>query len=154
MPEEISRLLQNGHDTIVRKWAEKVSSDRRVRSDAQLTYLQLLDHVPEIVDELRAALVAGERPEGASLQEARKHGRARWKQGYELKEVVRELTLLRATVVEFLDTYRGALSTKSPDLLVHFYNRIAGFMDEEMYLTVEAYLEAHRDAFQNTSSTN
>ena len=142
MPEEISRLLLNGHDTIVRNWAEKVSADRRVRSDARLTYLQLIDHVPQIVEELRTALASGERPDGQMLVEGQKHGRTRWHQGYELKEVVRELTLLRATVVEFLDTYRAALPHKTPDQIMKSYNRIAGFMDEEIYRTIEAYLEA------------
>jgi hypothetical protein len=146
MPDEITRLLQNGHDTIVRNWAEKVTHDRRVRSDAALTYLQLIDHVPEIVEELSGALARGERPGGQLLEEAQKHGRTRWQQGYELKEVVRELTLLRATLVEFLDTYHGALPPQRAPEIVKSYNRIAGFMDEEIYRTVEAYLEAHRDS--------
>ncbi|HEX7177858.1 MAG TPA: RsbRD N-terminal domain-containing protein [Pyrinomonadaceae bacterium] len=145
MTEDITGLLRHGHDTIVRSWAEKVTADRRVRTDAQLTYLQLLDHVPDIVEELREALASGERPDGQLLEEARNHGRTRWQQGYELKEVVRELTLLRAAVVEFIDAYRGALATPPPDL-VRSYNRIAGFMDEEIYRTIEAYLEAHREA--------
>ncbi len=146
MAQEISRLLLNGHETIVRNWAEKVTSDRRVRSDEGLTYLQLIDHIPDIVEELREALAAGDRPERTMLKEGCKHGRVRWHQGFELKEVVRELTLLRMTVVEFLDAYRGAIPAKTPDQLVQSYNRIAGFMDEEIYKTVEAYLEAHRDS--------
>ncbi len=154
MPEEISRLLLNGHDTIVRNWAEKVSADRRIRSDSRLTYLQLIDHVPEIVDELRQALASGERPDGQMLTEGQKHGRARWHQGYELKEVVRELTLLRATLVEFLDTYRAALPHKTPDQIVKSYNRIAGFMDEEIYRTIEAYLEAHGGPTREGSANN
>jgi len=143
MPEEISRLLQKGHDTIVRNWAEKVTSDRRVRNDARLTYLQLIDHIPNIVEELRQALANGDRPDGATLREGKTHGRVRWQQGYELKEVVRELTLLRTTVVEFIDAYRGALPARTSEQLAQSYNRIAGFMDEEIYKTVEAYLEAH-----------
>ena len=155
MPDEITRLLQNGHDTIVRNWAEKVSNDRRVRSDAGLTYLQLIDHVPEIVEELRGALDGGERPGAQMLHEGQKHGRMRWKQGYELKEVVRELTLLRATLVEFLETYQRALSRHGASDVVKSYNRIAGFMDEEIYRTVEAYLEAHRDSVRpNGDSVN
>ena len=155
MPDEITHLLQRGHDTIVRNWAEKVTRDRRVRSDAALTYLQLIDHVPEIVEELSGALSRGERPDGQLLEEAQKHGRTRWKQGYELKEVVRELTLLRATLVEFLDTYQGALPSQRAPEIVRSYNRIAGFMDEEIYRTVEAYLEAHRDSVRpNNSNVN
>ncbi|MBV9210993.1 MAG: hypothetical protein JOZ52_10210, partial [Acidobacteria bacterium] len=57
MPEDISRLLQSGADLIVREWTHKVSSDRRVNSDAGLTYLQLVDHVPQILEEIRRAIV-------------------------------------------------------------------------------------------------
>lgn len=143
MAEEISRLLKNGSETIVQKWTEKVTTDHRVKSDACLSYVQLVDHVPQIVEELGVALAS----EGAAmgermLQEGREHGRQRWHQGYELKEVVRELTLLRATLLEFIDTYRGALSMRSADQISQSFRRISGFMDEEIYKTVEAYLDA------------
>ena len=150
MTDEIRRLLKNGQETIVRTWTEKVTSDRRINSDERLSYLQLVDHIPQIVEELHDALGIGDGG-GAMLTEGREHGRQRWRQGYELKEVVRELTLLRVTVVEFLDAYRGALPIQTPEQLVHSYNRIAGFMDEEIYKTIEAYLEAHHDGHQSSS---
>ncbi len=145
MNEHISRLLQNGQETIVQRWTEKVVQDRRINSDARLTYLQLVDHIPQIVEELRKALASSERAENRMLQEGREHGRQRWRQGYELKEVVRELTLLRATLLEFIDTYRGALSHQSPELLSLSYRKINGLIDEEIYRSVEAYLSAARD---------
>lgn len=143
MPEEISRLLKNGQETIVRDWTEKVTADRRINSDARLSYVQLIDHVPQIVEELRRAL-ADPTAEPRALEQGKEHGRQRWRQGYELKEVVRELTLLRATLVEFLEKYRAALTSQKPEQLSHFYHRINGFMDEEIYKTVEAYLDAPR----------
>jgi hypothetical protein len=96
MTEEISRLLASGSEQIVRTWSEKVMSDRRVQSDAQLTYVQLIDHIPQIIDELKYAMATSLPVE--ALKEANKHGRQRWRQGYELKEVIRELILLRATL--------------------------------------------------------
>jgi hypothetical protein len=59
-----------------------------------------------------------------------------------LKEVIRELILLRATLLEFLETYRGAMRQHSLDQLARAYRQINGFMDEELYKTVEAYLDA------------
>ena len=148
MSEEISRLLRNGQETIVRDWTEKVTADRRVNSDARLSYLQLIDHIPQIVEELQFALVAEPR-EGVMLREGKEHGRQRWRQGYELKEVVRELTLLRATLVEFLERYRGALPLSAPDELTRSFNRINLFMDDEIYKTVEAYLDASHNPQAN-----
>ena len=140
MSQELSRLLENGSETIVRKWTEKVTSDRRVCSDAELTYAQLLDHVPQIVAELTNAL-ADESRDVRTLIEGKEHGRLRWRQGYDLKEVVRELTLLRATVMEFIDSYGGAMRAQSTEQLSKSFHRINGFMDEELYKTIEAYLE-------------
>lgn len=148
MTDEIRRLLRNGQETIVRTWTEKVAADRRVSSDERLSYLQLVDHIPQIVEELHDAL-GHAREEVPMLSEGREHGRQRWRQGYELKEVVRELTLLRVTLVEFLELYRGALPARAPEELTHSFHRINVFMDDEIYRTVEAYLDASRNPQSN-----
>ena len=148
MKDAIRQLLKNGQETIVRTWTEKVTADRRVHTDERLSYLQLVDHIPQIVEELQFALVS-EPHGGQMLREGREHGRQRWRQGYELKEVVRELTLLRATLVEFLERYRGALPAGAPEELTRSYHKINLFMDDEIYRTVEAYLDASRNPQSN-----
>jgi hypothetical protein len=148
MKDEIRRLLKNGQETIVRTWTEKVTADRRINSDERLSYLQLVDHIPQIVEELHDALGDGN-GHGAMLTQGREHGRQRWRQGYELKEVVRELTLLRATLVEFIELYRGALPPRPPEELARSFHRINVFMDDEIYRTVEAYLDASKNPEAN-----
>lgn len=148
MTNEICRLLKNGQETIVRTWTEKVAADRRITSDEGLSYLQLVDHIPQIVEELHDAL--GEASVRAlALTQGREHGRQRWRQGYELKEVVRELTLLRVTLVEFIELYRGALPPRPPEELTRSFHRINVFMDDEIYRTVEAYLDASKNPESN-----
>ena len=83
------------------------------------------------------------------LSEGREHGRQRWRQGYELKEVVRELTLLRATLVEFLERYSGALPSRTPEELTRSLNHVNLFMDDEIYKTVEAYIAASQNPQAN-----
>ena len=148
MTDEIRRLLKNGQETIVRTWTEKVTADRRINSDARLSYLQLVDHIPQIVEELHDALGDGN-GHGHVLTQGREHGRQRWRQGYELKEVVRELTLLRVTLVEFIELYRGALPPRPPEELSRSFHRINVFMDDEIYRTVEAYLDASANPESN-----
>ena len=148
MKDDISRLLKTGQETIVRDWTEKVTSDRRINSDARLSYLQLIDHIPQIVEELQQAIARGER-ESRMLREGSEHGRQRWRQGYELKEVVRELTLLRATLVEFLERYSGALPARTPEEITRSLNHINLFMDDEIYRTVEAFLDASQNPRSN-----
>lgn len=148
MTDEICRLIKNGQETIVRTWTEKVTADRRVNSDERLSYLQLVDHIPQIVEELHDALGKGN-GEKPMLIQGREHGRQRWRQGYELKEVVRELTLLRVTLVEFIELYRGALPPRPPEELARSFHRINVFMDDEIYRTVEAYLDASKNPESN-----
>ena len=148
MTDEIRRLLKNGQETIVRTWTDKVSADRRINSDERLSYLQLVDHIPQIVEELHDALDEG-RAAVPMLTQGREHGRQRWRQGYELKEVVRELTLLRVTLVEFIELYRGALPPRTPEELTRSFHRINVFMDDQIYRTVEAYLDASRNPQSN-----
>ena len=145
MSDDIRRLIKNGQETIVRTWTEKVTADRRVQSDERLSYLQLVDHIPQIVEELHDALADASAERPAVLCEGREHGRQRWRQGYELKEVVRELTLLRVTLVEFVELYRGALPSRPLEELTRSFHRINIFMDDEIYRTVEAYLDASRN---------
>lgn len=145
MNQEVSRLLETGSETILRQWSQKVASDKRVQSDAQLDYLQLIDHVPQIIDELRQALARDAHPDTGSLIKGKEHGRQRWRQGYELKEVVRELMLLRSTLMEYIETARDQMPPKTFEQFSRAYRQINGFMDEELYKTVEAYLEAPRD---------
>jgi hypothetical protein len=148
LTEEIRRLLKNGQETIVRTWTEKVSADRRVNSDERLSYLQLVDHIPQIVEELHEAL-GNRHGEAPVFTKGREHGRQRWRQGYELKEVVRELTLLRVTLVEFIELYRGALPPRPPEELTRSFHRIHIFLDEEIYRTVEAFLDASANPQSN-----
>lgn len=145
MTDEMSCLLETGAETILRAWTQKVSSDKRVHSDAHLDYLQLVDHVPQIIEELRQALARDASPDTASLLKGKEHGRQRWRQGYELKEVIRELMLLRTTLLEFIEEAREKMSAQTFEQLSRAYRQINGFMDEELYKTVEAYLEAPRD---------
>lgn len=145
MTNEVSRLLETGSETIVRTWTQKVASDKRVQSDAQLNYIQLIDHVPQIIEELRQALARDAHPDTGSLRKGREHGRQRWRQGYELKEVIRELMLLRTTLMEFIETSSTKLAVATAEQLSPAYRKLNGFMDEELYKTVEAYLEAPRD---------
>ena len=83
MPEEISRLLASGQETIVRNWTEKVTADRRINSDERLSYLQLVDHIPQIVEELRRALLY--EPRGVMLTQGMQN-KEREREGRELKE--------------------------------------------------------------------
>ncbi|SAL05664.1 two-component regulatory system sensor kinase [Caballeronia arationis] len=73
----------------------------------KLTYEQLADHLPEILERLCVALDAQdlEAVEQAMERDARLHGIVRWRQGYRIEELVRELDLFHLTLSDALDEF-------------------------------------------------
>ena len=92
---------------LTEQWMDAVASDPDLVEVDKLTYPQLADHLPEILEGLCAALDVEdlERVESWLERDARLHGKLRWKQGYRIDELVRELDLFRqmltGAIVEF-----------------------------------------------------
>lgn len=154
MSDQISLFLQIHMEEIVHTWTEKVTADERVRSDARLSYAQLKDHVPHIVHELGYAMASWDAGDTACLVKGKDHGRQRWQQGYKLKEVMRELMLLRESILEHLDRSENVLNLHSIEDLARSYRKINLFMDEEIYKTIEGYLGTLPDTSHMIGSVN
>jgi signal transduction histidine kinase len=98
-------------DEILRSWIAAVDQHPSISSSDNLTYTQLLDHLPELCGELGALL---KQPNAQDVQrevreDARAHGWKRWRQGYELEELIREICLIRRN---FNDTWLQAFAAK------------------------------------------
>src|SRR5919199_3535247 len=101
MPQaEIARLIETHRDELVNYWVRNVRADQTIQSDADLTEGGLVDHVPVLLDEVCAMLRAGELPNVANMNEARVHAYTRFRQGYRARDLVREVALLRRTLIE------------------------------------------------------
>jgi signal transduction histidine kinase len=103
-------FLRRERDELTENWMTAVLADADVTGVDKLTYAQLADHLPSILDELCLALEAHdlERVESAIEGDARRHGLARWQQGYRIEELVRELDLFHQVLVEALDQFVDA----------------------------------------------
>src|SRR5918992_735761 len=88
---ELGRSL----DEIVLGWVARVKADPYLRADDPLTLSQLVDHVPQMLEELCALLAQGGDPDFGQVRAASTHGYARSLAGYTLTELLRELELLR-----------------------------------------------------------
>ena len=93
-PALLADHLDDRVDSIIAIWRGIVAVDRETPDVERLSYAEFADHVPLILDRLMARL-RGEAEPAAGGPE---HGRMRWRQGYEIGEVVREMGLLRATL--------------------------------------------------------
>jgi signal transduction histidine kinase len=89
------------------QWMTAVFRDVDLVKADKLTYQQLADHLPELLDSLCTALDVEdlERVEPDIERDARKHGVVRWRQGYRIEELVRELDLFHQVLADALDEY-------------------------------------------------
>ena len=84
-------------EQILQSWIAVVDQHPSISTSDNLTYTQLLDHLPELCTELAALLKQpnADYIQREARQDARAHGWKRWRQGYKLEELIREICLIR-----------------------------------------------------------
>lgn len=97
-------------DAILAAWRDAIKRDPALSTGDSLPRAQLYDHIPELIwrfeRELRRAAGTGAEPQdGAGSEPAAAHGLQRWQQGYDLREVTRELSRLNECVVNELELH-------------------------------------------------
>jgi signal transduction histidine kinase len=98
---------------ILELWRGAINRDPSLTSGDSLPRVQLFDHIPDILSIFERGLRASPDQAVASASDAAQesaaaHGLLRWQQGYDLREVTRELGKLNECVVAELDNYAAA----------------------------------------------
>src|SRR5918997_1077218 len=132
MPRRFTSLFRQHLDPFTRAWADRVYADRRTDLATLLTFRELVEHVPVLLDERAAPEKVCE-----AARHLRGYARVRFHQGVLIDEVARELMLLRSTLCEFL--WQEALGPADEDAraLRDALRRAELFFDE---LVAEAIL--------------
>lgn len=109
----LAEHLSSRRAAILEAWRSAIKRDPALTTGDSLPRVQLFDHIPAILstferelrdspaDEVRSA-------SGAAQETAAAHGLQRWQQGYDLREVTRELGKLNECVVAELEGYTTA----------------------------------------------
>jgi signal transduction histidine kinase len=106
--------MSGRQDAILRAWQGAINRDPKLSTGDALPRVQLLDHIPAIlaifVSELRSAAGPAASDQVSAAEQAGEgpataHGLQRWRQGYDLREVTRELGKLNECVIAELDAY-------------------------------------------------
>src|SRR5260370_3043991 len=100
--EAIANKIQARIDQLIEAWCAAVRNDPRIESDDSLTLPELVDHVPAILEEICALIRKDETPGVRNVNEARANVYTRLHQGYRGRDLVRELSLLRITLLDYL----------------------------------------------------
>ncbi|HWS70419.1 MAG TPA: sensor histidine kinase [Steroidobacteraceae bacterium] len=98
---------------ILDAWRNAIKRDPALNTGDSLPRVQSFDHIPAILSTFERGLRQAHADGVASARDAAQepaaaHGLQRWQQGYDLREVTRELGKLNECVIAELDGYTGA----------------------------------------------
>lgn len=131
----LSRLadyLKTQQQAVTDQWLLAVRRDPEIETADRLTHRQLVDHMPQLFDELCAFL---RRRDAAVLREvkedAQEHGGHRWKSGYEIEEVLREMDAFRHVITTAVarfgkldEEFKGTAESTAAALIHQFFSEV------------------------------
>jgi len=106
----LADYLQTRRNDILQAWRNAITRDPTLSTSDSLPRIEFYDHIPALLstfeEQLRAMRTgAAAPPDQAGHAPAAAHGLQRWQQGYDLREVTRELGKLNEIVVAELEDY-------------------------------------------------
>lgn len=154
MPRRFSTLFRQHLDPFTRAWIDIVYADRRTDLATLLTFRELVEHIPEVLDEL--AYMLDERADEDEMAEAacrlRGFAQSRFQQGVLIDEVARELMLLRDTLCEFLWQEAPDVLGENARELRGVFRRTGIFFDELIAQAILVYAVSLRPVIPTRGS--
>jgi PAS domain S-box-containing protein len=117
-PIKIAQLVRNRQTSICDQWLRQVLADPEVAA-IPLTREERIDHLPELLGEVIGRMEEQRDTLSAKAAEAaRKHGRARYEQGYTIPQILFETRVLQQVLSATIqrDVLSLDLSTLVPDI--------------------------------------
>jgi signal transduction histidine kinase len=107
--------LRDRRDALMLEWHHAVRRDPDLNQGESLPRSELFDHIPALLKAFEERLRHTTDPvQPAAVEPASAHGLQRWQQGYDLREVIRELGQLNRCVIMELDRFAGAQKGLAP----------------------------------------
>ena len=154
MPRRFLPIFRKHLDPLTRVWVDAVYAERRTDLASILSFRELVEHIPDITEELALLLDAGagdsEVEEGA--RRLRVLAQARFQQGVLIDEVARELMLLRKTLSEFFWQQAPELALTEPRDMRDALRLTAEFFDELIAQAILVYAASLRPVVPTRTS--
>ena len=140
-------------DRLIEVWTQAVREDPRIESDDELSKPELVDHVPAIVREICVLIRNNETPDVRNSHEARANVYVRFHQGYKGRDLIRELSLLRITLLDYLTDISADVAMALDPEDAHIASRILNlYLDEEMRYAISVYSNSPSNPAQGSSA--
>jgi hypothetical protein len=138
----LCRELQASIDAITLEWVRRVQHDPYMKSDDTLTLAQIVDHVPQMLEEI-CALLSRDEPDFATIRASSQHGYMRSAEGYSLPDLLRELELLRDCVFNFVAETEIAHNVARAET-IRALRLVNHYFGEDTLFVVEHFLARER----------
>lgn len=151
----LGEFVLSHREEVLQSWIAAVEREPKISASNNLTYTQLLDHLPELCTELAALL---NQPDAVSVKieakrDAKAHGWKRWRQGYKLDELIRELCLVRR---DFVDRWIPAFAAANEHFDTESQNGarrvVECFFDNVVIEATLQFVEEHRQAVRRANA--
>ena len=155
MPEQFITLIRQYEEALIRAWMDELYRERRTELPARLSYGQLVNHLPELLEELGHVL--DDAVNDVEIVEAtrrlRTHAQVRFHQGILIDEMARELMILRRVLEDFL--WREGASVIQGNLreLRDALRRSNRLMDEMIAQSLVIYAASLRPPVETRTSS-
>jgi signal transduction histidine kinase len=158
LASEVRRFLVEhlaGQQLLIAEQAvSAVRASREIPSAERLTDQELMDHFPQLFGDLVNYFLTDADPitRKQTIEAALKHGTTRWKQRYELVEVVRELGIVRRSILDhgiekfFAENSQWLMSVN------HAQRNLDVFFEDSVSGSVQRYVENFAEAMRSTNS--
>lgn len=154
MIDRFEKLIRDYEDMLIHAWVREMYAERRTELPALLPYGQLVNHMPDVLEELARLLdrAASDAEIIEVVRRLRSHAQVRFQQGALIDEVARELMILRRVLNDFL--WREGITVTEGDLweLRDALRRTDRFVDEMMVQTVVIYAASLRPPVETRTS--
>jgi signal transduction histidine kinase len=131
-----------------------VRSSREITSAERLTDQELMDHFPQLFGDLVKYFLTDADPSARrqTIEAALEHGTTRWKQGYELVEVVRELGIVRRSILDHGLEKFFAENSQWLNSVSHAQRNLDDFFEDSVAGSVQRYVENFAEAMRSANS--
>ena len=136
----LAQHLRDRQSQIIQTWINAVRDDLEIKSAHTISESELADHLPRLFNDLVDYLQSSGAEACAEIvrEEARKHGNQRWRQGYRLAELLREIAIIRRLImVDALSSFfhlqreYSGHHDDAGDLIDQFFDKVtAGSVDQ------------------------
>jgi signal transduction histidine kinase len=131
-----------------------IRTSREISSAERLSDQELTDHLPQLFGDLLEYFLtdadAGTRRQ--TIEAALKHGTTRWKQSYELVEVVRELGIVRQSTLEHGIAKFFAENSQWVSSVHHAQKTLDIFFEDSVAGSVQRYVENFAEAMGSANT--